>query len=212
MERKNIRPRTCRMCDTTFPGGPRAWYCPDCREARHAASAAAYRERKHSGSVREIGSTDVCVNCGEPYVVVGGNQKYCAKCAPEMIRELDKAQGMDYYNKNKDGINLSRKLARRKENSCQVCGKPIPAVGGKLFCQDCEQGGKRDRYASRRVDRNIVQRRRSYIVQACVGGKQYYVGSTTDRDTAFKLRDTADTKIKAGCFLEWLESIKKSRE
>ena len=212
MEYKNLRPRQCRTCGTTFPGGPRAWYCPDCREARRTASASAYRERKRAGNVREIGSTDVCVNCGGPYVVIGGNQRFCRKCAPEMIRELDKEQGMAYYNKNKDGINPSRRAARRKDNFCDTCGKPIPAVGGKLFCQDCENTGKRERYATQYVDRNIVQRGRSYIVQACMGGKRYYVGSTTDRGTAFKLRDEADAKIEAGCFLEWLEGIKNSNK
>lgn len=29
-----IRPRTCRECGATFDGGPRAWYCPNCRAIR----------------------------------------------------------------------------------------------------------------------------------------------------------------------------------
>lgn len=209
MGAKNTRPRTCRTCGAVFPGGPRAWYCPDCRAARHTESAAAYRERKRAGNVRKIGSTDTCANCGQHYIVVGSNQRYCEKCAHEKIQELDRVQGMQYYEKNKDEINLSRRISRRKENLCQSCGRPIPAVGGRLFCSDCEKEGKRKRYAVRYVDRNIVQRGQSYIVQTCTGGKRYYVGSTTDRDTAFRLRDEADAKIKAGCFLEWIKIIKK---
>lgn len=116
---------------------------------------------------------------------------------------------MQYYEKNKDWINPTRKIARRKENLCRSCGKQISAVGGRLFCSDCEKEGKRKRYAVRYVGRNIVQRGQSYIVQTCTGGKRYYVGSTTDRDAAFKLRDEADAKIKTGCFLEWLKIIKK---
>jgi rubrerythrin len=26
-----IRTRTCRQCGKEFQGGPRAWYCPECR-------------------------------------------------------------------------------------------------------------------------------------------------------------------------------------
>lgn len=205
----NIRPRQCRACGTTFPGGPRAWYCPDCRAERRSKARAAYRERKRAGKVREIGSIDNCANCGQQYTVTGGNQRYCERCAPEMIMELDRTQGMQYYENNKDWINPARMIARRKENLCRSCGKQIPAVGGRLFCPDCEKEGKRERYAIRYVDRNIVKRGQSYIVQACTDGKEYYVGSTTDKDAAFKLRDEADAKIRAGCFLTWLETTKK---
>lgn len=27
-----VRLRTCRECGSQFYGGPRAWYCPECRE------------------------------------------------------------------------------------------------------------------------------------------------------------------------------------
>lgn len=31
---KNMLPRICQGCGKTFLGGPRAWYCEDCREER----------------------------------------------------------------------------------------------------------------------------------------------------------------------------------
>lgn len=40
-----VRPRTCRQCGTTFEGGPRAWYCPACRELRRREAQAKYREK-----------------------------------------------------------------------------------------------------------------------------------------------------------------------
>ena len=36
-------PRTCRQCGRTFWGGPRAWYCPECRKERQAAQQQAYQ-------------------------------------------------------------------------------------------------------------------------------------------------------------------------
>lgn len=103
-----IYERTCQQCGVSFQGGPRAWYCPDCRLQRKNQTTADYRNRKRAGKVREIGSIDICQNCGEKYVVNSGLQRYCKKCAPEMIKELDQRQGMEYYRKNKDKINPTR--------------------------------------------------------------------------------------------------------
>ena len=46
-----LKPRVCRQCGATFLGGPRAWYCPDCRAERRAeadrrAKALPHREGK----------------------------------------------------------------------------------------------------------------------------------------------------------------------
>lgn len=33
-KKSTLATRTCRQCGVKFTGGPRAWYCPECREAR----------------------------------------------------------------------------------------------------------------------------------------------------------------------------------
>src|SRR5699024_11835568 len=62
-----IRDRECVQCGRTFPGGPRARYCPECRAERKKEQYRQYHQRKRAGTVRKIGSTDMCIICGQPY-------------------------------------------------------------------------------------------------------------------------------------------------
>lgn len=131
--------RICRECGVTFRGGPRAWYCPDCREERRKAKE---REYKKNGPRRKIGSTDTCEICGQKYIVDGGLQRYCKKCAPEAIRQKDIDQAKEWNAENAERI----KELRQKTRLCQICGKPIPPDSLKSVCSDaCEriQRGKR---------------------------------------------------------------------
>ena len=76
--------RTCRMCGSTFSGGPNASYCPGCRllhrrELRLGA--------QQGGHPRQVGTEAPCSRCGKPYLVRSGSHKYCEQCAAEVIRE-----------------------------------------------------------------------------------------------------------------------------
>lgn len=116
-----IYDRECRYCGITFKGGPRAWYCPECRRLREAERAKKYR---NDGFQRHLGDIDICKNCGKKYIVQSGPQKYCPDCKIEMERKLGAKQSLEYYNKNKDEINPKRNERRRAiEKSCVVCGK-----------------------------------------------------------------------------------------
>lgn len=99
-----IRFRVCRECGQTFPGGPRAWYCPECRAKRK-------KEQKHryqtAGPVRPIGSTDTCVVCGKPYTVDSGRQKYCPDCAEAAVKAVVRPRKRKY---NRVVWNPRRKL------------------------------------------------------------------------------------------------------
>lgn len=208
---KNIYPRTCVECGRSFMGGPRAWYCPDCRAIRGKKTNAAYRARKREGKAREIGSADICKNCGKKYIVVGSLQKYCPECAPEMIKALDRVQGLEYYKKNKGTINPTRKIVRRKPNFCEKCGKPIPAAGGQRFCDECKPAAEKEIYADLLVDRNIKKRGNSYLAYVGYKGKSIFLKSTTDRDLAINIRDTAEAEIRKGCFPEWFETFRGNK-
>jgi len=128
-----IYDRICRTCGTNFKGGPRAWYCPDCRHEREKERA---RKYKQGPAKRPIGSIDICENCGEEYKVASGLQKYCPKCQPAMHKKVDNEQGTEYYHKivakdkklrskkrrahyakNKDEINKKRREKTRVEPS-----------------------------------------------------------------------------------------------
>ena len=91
--------RVCKECSQTFSGGPRAWYCPECRVERQ-------RRQVRYPSKRPIGSKDICQNCGKKYIVNSGLQKYCPDCQPIMHKELDNRQGKSYYHKK---IRICRK-------------------------------------------------------------------------------------------------------
>lgn len=100
--------RVCQSCGITFSGGPRAWYCPSCRDERRREQN---REHKRKGSQRKLGSTDICQNCGGEYVVDSGLQKYCPKCQSEMHKKIDNVQSTKYYHEKVD--KQERKIKRR---------------------------------------------------------------------------------------------------
>ena len=118
-----IRPRTCRECGKVFPGGPRAWYCPECRAERHRESDRLCKARKRKGMTRQWGSVDKCAVCGGDYVVVSGNQRYCPDCGPCVVKEKDAVQGMAYYLANAEMINPARNMERRKRRADAKRGK-----------------------------------------------------------------------------------------
>lgn len=101
----NMKNRVCRECGAVFLGGPRAWYCPDCRAERIRAQYQRYRYRV----ARPLGTTDRCQICGKPYVVIGGLQRYCKDCAETAIREKDRQQSMAYYLKHREKIMEQKK-------------------------------------------------------------------------------------------------------
>lgn len=107
----NIRPRTCHQCTAVFDGGPRAWYCPECRVKRYKARKAAYRQ---NGPARPIGSTDICNVCGKTYIVNSGMQQYCKDCAAEALRDIDRKQGLEWYKNNSEEYNIARNSVRKE--------------------------------------------------------------------------------------------------
>lgn len=134
--------RVCQTCGITFKGGPRAWYCPECRKEREKERAAKYRK---APAKRPIGSTDICNNCGENYIVAAGIQKYCNKCKNEMYKKLDREQGLDYYKKNKDTINPKRNAQRRHIGKrCPICGKDFYSPTVTPYCsEECRREAKK---------------------------------------------------------------------
>lgn len=109
-----VKPRTCRQCGTVFDGGPRAWYCPECRETRQREADARYRSKGRKAD-RPIGSMDRCSRCGAEYVVKSARQKYCPDCAYEGVREADRPASKAWNQAHKDTYYPARNAKRRKE-------------------------------------------------------------------------------------------------
>ena len=127
--------RECIQCGAAFKGGPRAWYCPVCREERQRAQQREAKRRKKEGKVRSIGSTDICQRCGKPYTVDSGLQKYCPDCREEAMKELDRTQSLEYYHENKEQINPRRNIKRAAlPRRCPVCGNDFKPRGPQKYC------------------------------------------------------------------------------
>lgn len=141
-----IYDRICRTCGVSFKGGPRAWYCPDCRKERQRERSAKYRK---STPKRSLGSKDICQNCGEEYTVEGGLQKYCPKCQDIMHKKLDTEQSLEYYRKNKEIINPARNAKRRVPDArCVICGKDFKRSGRAKACPECRKEYKNGNWRS----------------------------------------------------------------
>lgn len=109
-----VKDRVCRQCGAVFQGGPRAWYCPACREERrHDAD----RRHKSKGTMRPLGSTDICTVCGKPYTVKSARQKYCPACAYEAVRAVDRPESRAWNQSHKDTYYPAKNAKRNAERA-----------------------------------------------------------------------------------------------
>lgn len=134
-----ILTKKCRECGKKFEGGPRAWYCPECREKRHKIAKKEYENRKRLGKSDVIGTTKrKCEVCGKEYIIDSARQKYCPDCAKEAVKAVDRQQGLEYYYDNKEQINPARYERRRKKTAvCTVCGQEFDPEGtARSICSD----------------------------------------------------------------------------
>ena len=134
-----IYDRICQTCGASFKGGPRAWYCPNCRKSRGKERAKRYREE---GFSRHIGDIDICANCGGEYIIAGGLQRYCEKCQKEMHMQVDRQQSLAYYAEHREEINPARNERRRvPERKCVICGNLFNPKGrgqSKTCSAECQ--------------------------------------------------------------------------
>lgn len=126
-----VRSRVCRQCGATFSGGPRAWYCPDCRILRQREA-----ERKHrrNGTSRPIGSIDRCIRCGREYIVNSARHVYCKDCSEIAVREKDRQQSRQYNAAHKDALYAQKEAARKDRNVCIICGAVYDANTPTVTC------------------------------------------------------------------------------
>lgn len=149
-----IQDRTCKTCGAVFPGGPRAYYCPECRTERKKANDARCHQRQREGKTR-VGKPDICERCGAEYTVYSGLQRFCKDCQKIHALEYDRATSLDFYRQHRDRINPIRMVRRRKGPAiCVVCGKEFKAPTCMLTCsEECRRKRRnlmhRTRYAPR---------------------------------------------------------------
>lgn len=143
--RSLARDVVCKQCGKTFRGGLRASYCPDCREVRQKEAARIYRERKRAGTVRQIGSTDICVDCGKEYIVEGGLQARCKACAAIHDLEYSRETSREYSRSHNEEYSATKAHLRTDSHVCPVCGTAFTAGSNKTkYCSDaCRKEARR---------------------------------------------------------------------
>ena len=133
-----IMQRICKQCGVTFSGGPRAYYCLECRYARQRERENLYK--KH-GAARQLGSIDKCELCGKDYIVDGGLQRFCKECQEINRLEHDKTTSISYYHENKGQINPKRNTRRQlPPRKCIWCGAEFKKHTKSSTCNtDCKR-------------------------------------------------------------------------
>ena len=98
----------CEMCGKEFfTDGNRAKYCYDCRIERQKQRSRAYSEKKRNNEqVRSIGDTDICIECGKPYVVKSGSQKVCDNCRKQHTNKLKQKPNAEYSSRTYDYLRV----------------------------------------------------------------------------------------------------------
>lgn len=158
-----LRTRTCHTCGAAFTGGPRARYCPTCRAERQKT-----RERKYyaSGYSRHLGDVDNCVICGGEYVIQSGLQKYCPKCAPDAVREVDRAQS-NRWNAEHDYRAKRHETPRRGVKVCVVCGREIVPGTPTVTCSpECAAAHRKEAQLRADAKRRGQNRKKSTPTEA----------------------------------------------
>lgn len=169
----NMLPRTCRECGKTFQGGPRAWYCPECRAERKKIQSKEYKQRKKSGKTIPIGSLMKCEICGKEIVKSGGAQRFCPECAEKHLKEIDNQQSLEWKKANLEKVRESKRKISKERHAT-----------GESF----ESGVKGVTW-----DKG----KRKWIVNINYRGKQYRIMQTSDKDTALKVKEESESFISA---------------
>ncbi|MDF2648245.1 MAG: hypothetical protein K0Q73_4050 [Paenibacillus sp.] len=127
-----IQQRVCKTssCGRAFSGGPRAYYCPECRAERQRKQSSEYKCRKRVGTIRRHGSLDICERCGNQYTVNSGAQRFCPDCQPIHNKEYDRETALPFYHEHKDRINPVRNERRRIGlRQCASCSAEFDPEG-----------------------------------------------------------------------------------
>lgn len=131
----------CMDCGKVVYGHIKSKRCEACQKEKDRKDRAAYIRRKKAGKARQIGSVDICPNCGEKYIVDSGKQKYCKKCAPFIVAENVRAAARARM--TTDGAREKKREQRRKDNEeytfaikCKWCGKEFERKWNEEYCSE----------------------------------------------------------------------------
>lgn len=138
-QKSTVRVRVCRTCGAAFSGGPRASYCPVCREERKKEDRKKYKERQKNNpsSVRKIGSIQKCESCRNEYVLASGRQKYCYDCQRQALLDWQKEHKKKIeYHRTEERKKYRDDMRKNRFKICAYCGKDFTTTSNTNACSD----------------------------------------------------------------------------
>lgn len=136
------RERICTVCGASYLGAPAAKYCPECR-------LQIKRERdkmhKRQGYARKLGSTDTCQQCGKPYTVASGTQRYCPDCT-DAAQQQNRSAKRKGYQQAHDPDRTTRRELHRDTRRCIVCGAVISGDRALTCANTCSAACAKERH------------------------------------------------------------------
>lgn len=104
------------MCGKQFESeANRASYCPECRVERQKERSRTYTEKKKNNiETRTIGGTDICSECGKPYIVRSGSQVVCDDCRKKHTNKRKQKTNAKYSAKAYDVITIYVKKGQKE--------------------------------------------------------------------------------------------------
>ena len=166
-----------------FEGGPRAWYCPECREERKKQHNKKCKERRKAGKIVPVGSTIQCEMCGKDIIKNGGLQRFCADCAKKHLKMVDNQQSRQWAKQNRDKVRDAKRRYYKQR-----------------YATDQKESGVKGVYWDRG--------KRKWIAHIYHKGKRYVLLQIEDLSKATEIRHEAEEAVKNGLFDEWFIKIK----
>ena len=118
--KNNMEARTCKTCGISFLGGPRAFYCPECRQERRKEQNKRYKERKKNSYIIPLGSVIQCESCGCDIIKCSGLQRFCKQCAKKHIKIIDNQQSLTWNKNNQVKVKKSKKIYNDKKQATGI--------------------------------------------------------------------------------------------
>lgn len=115
---RHITDKVCKNCGITFSGGPRAWYCPDCRQERAKKANRDHKMRKRLGISRKVGDWQTCIDCGRKYAYYIGASERCPECSKKYGQMIDREKSKEWNKANREKyLKTKREHEKRKRTS-----------------------------------------------------------------------------------------------
>lgn len=165
--------RACRDCGVVMLLHIASKRCPDCQREANLAAGRECQRRRRKEQTRKIGSTDLCQNCGNPYTVNSGLQRYCKACAGWIWKENDRETSRQVAAEKlsdteyRDARNAKRRDAEFAQTvrTCPICGKQFkPLHSAQKACSpECSKimtAQYNKRYREQNADRLTAARKK----------------------------------------------------